>query len=131
MYGTGNVVSHNLLQGNNSTAIYLAYTKECIIEYNEITGAPSGVYDQGAIYSPHNIRSRGTHVRYNYIHDIGVNSDGNNPQAIYFDEGLRGHYAYGNILENIPRGFNTNSGLEHVVIHNIIANGREGVKWKE
>jgi len=128
VYGTGNVVSHNLLQGNNSTAIYLAYTKECIIEYNEITGAPSGVYDQGAIYSPHNIRSRGTHVRYNYIHDIGVNSNENNPQAIYFDEGLREHYAYGNILENVPRGVLINSGSENVIIHNIVANGNENSK---
>jgi len=126
--GTGNVVSHNLLQGNRSTAIYLAYTKECIIEYNEITGSPSEVFDQGAIYSPHNIRSRGTHVRYNYIHDIGVNSEAVNPQAIYFDEGTREHYAYGNILENVPRGIYTNSGSENVIIHNIVANGGVGSK---
>ncbi|MBR3761252.1 MAG: right-handed parallel beta-helix repeat-containing protein [Lachnospiraceae bacterium] len=126
--GTGNVVSHNLLQGNRSVAIYLAYTKECIIEYNEITGSPSEVFDQGAIYSPHNIRSRGTHVRYNYIHDIGVNSKEPNPQAIYFDEGTREHYAYGNILENVPRGIYTNSGSENVIVHNIVANGGVGSK---
>ena len=128
VHGTGNVVSHNLLQGMYNSAIYLQYMKECIIEYNEITGAPSGVFDMGAIYAPHDIRSTGTHVRYNYIHDIGTNSDDWNPNAIYFDEGLRGNYAYGNIIENVPSGFLTNSGIEHVVIHNIIANGREATK---
>ena len=32
--GTGNVVSHNLLQGGFSVSIYLQYAKECIVEYN-------------------------------------------------------------------------------------------------
>ncbi|MBR4059833.1 MAG: FIVAR domain-containing protein, partial [Lachnospiraceae bacterium] len=123
--GTGNVVSHNLFQNMNNSSIYLAYVKECIIEYNEITGGPTGVFDMGAIYAPHDIRATGTHVRYNYIHDIGINSQDWNPNSIYFDEGLRENYAYGNIMENVPSGFLTNSGSEHVVIHNIIANGRE------
>ena len=126
VHGTGNVVSHNLLQGMYGVAIYLQHAKECIVEYNEIVGAPTGVYDYGAIYHTYDVRSTGSHIRYNYIHDIGIFSDKNCPHGIYFDEGLRGNYAYGNIMSNLPSGFFTNSGSENVIINNIVMDGREG-----
>lgn len=126
VYGTGNVVSHNLMQGMYGVAIYLQHAKECIVEYNEIVGAPSGTYDYGAIYHPYNPADTGNHIRYNYIHDIGIFSEEGNPYGIYFDEGLRGNYAYGNIMYNVPCGFFTNSGSENVIINNIVMNGRQG-----
>lgn len=128
LQGTGNVVSHNLLQGMYGSAISMRYLKECIIEYNEITGAPTGTYDGAAIYATFNAIATGNHVRYNYIHDIGTFSEESNPHSIYFDEGLRGNYAYGNIMSNVPSGFFTNSGSEHVIINNVVLDGREGTK---
>ncbi len=126
LQGTGNVVSHNLIQGTYASSIYLKAAKECIVEYNEIVGGPSGINDMGAIYMPYSVTATGNHVRYNYIHDIGLFSDSGNPQAIYFDEGSSGHFAYGNIMKNVPRGFFTNSGSENVVVNNVILNGRTG-----
>ena len=126
--GTGNVVSHNLVQGTFSVAIYVQYAKECIVEYNEITGGPTGTYDGGAIYQPYHPSDTGNHIRYNYIHDIAAFSDKHNPCAIYFDEGLTGNCAYGNIMSNLPCGFFTNSGSENVIVHNVVMDGRAGTQ---
>lgn len=118
--GTGNVISHNLLQGGFSVSIYLQYAKECIVEYNEIVGSPTGTNDGGAIYIPS--EGDGHHIRYNYIHDIGRFSDAHDPWAIYFDEGLSGCYAYGNVMVNVPAAFLANGGSENVIINNVLMN---------
>jgi len=124
--GTSCVVSHNLIQGTYASSIYLTEAKECIVEYNEIVGGPTGLYDMGAIYVPYKGPTyTGNHIRYNYIHDIGINSEEYNPSAIYFDEGLRGSFAYGNIIKNVPCGFLTNSGSENVIINNVVLDGRQ------
>lgn len=118
--GTGNVVSHNLLQSGFSVAIYLQYAKECIVEYNEIVGSPTGTHDGGAIYIPS--EGEGIHIRYNYIHDIGLFSAKHDPWSIYFDEGLSGCYAYGNVMVNVPGGFFSNGGSNSVVMNNVVMN---------
>lgn len=123
--GTGNVVSHNLIQGTYAASIYLMKAKECIVEYNEIIGGPTDLVDMGAIYMPYSPTATGNHIRFNYIHDIGRSSSGSNPNAIYLDEGSYGHYVYGNILNNVPRAFLTNSGSENVIVNNVVLNGRD------
>ncbi len=123
--GTGNVISHNLFQGGFSVSIYLQYAKECIVEYNEIVGSPTGTNDGGAIYMPAETMGTGHHIRYNYIHDIGRFSEDIDPWGIYFDEGLSGCYAYGNVLVNVPGGFHNNGGSEHVIINNVVMNVEE------
>ena len=127
--GTGQVISHNLLQGGFSVSIYLQYFKECIVEYNEIVGSPTGTYDGGAIYIPS--EGEGLHVRYNYIHDIGKFSKKNDPWGIYFDEGLSHCYAYGNIMMNVPGGYFSNGGSNNVIMNNVVLNveDRTGVKY--
>lgn len=126
MQGTGNVVSHNLIQGTFSVSIYLYIAKECIVEYNEIVGGPTGTSDCGAIYFGYTPNDSGCHIRYNYIHDIGLFSDSNAPNGIYFDEGNSGNFAYGNVMRNVPCGFFTNSGSENVIVNNIVMDGRTG-----
>lgn len=126
MQGTGNVVSHNLIQGTFSVSIYLYIAKECIVEYNEIVGGPTGTSDCGAIYFGYTPNDSGCHIRYNYIHDIGLFSDSNAPNGIYFDEGNSGNFAYGNVMRNVPCGFFTNSGSENVIVNNIMMDGRTG-----
>lgn len=122
--GVGNVISHNLIQGTFSVGIYNQLARECIVEYNEIVGGPNGTHDCAAIYCIGFPISRGNHYRYNYIHDIFITTEGSNPHAIYFDEMCSENYAYGNIMNNVPSGFFTNSGSENVTVNNIISNGR-------
>lgn len=122
--GVGNVISHNLVQGTFSVGIYNQTGRECIVEYNEIVGGPNGTYDCAAIYTIGFPISRGNHYRYNYIHDIFVETEGSNPHGIYFDEMCSENYAYGNVMDNIPSGFFTNSGGENIVVNNVISSGR-------
>jgi len=120
--GTGHIISHNLIQGGFSVSIYLQYTKGCIVEYNEIVGSPTGTNDGAAIYLPAETLGTGNHIRYNYIHDIGRFSDETDPWGIYFDEGLSGNFAYGNVMVNVPGGFHNNGGSENVIVNNVVMN---------
>ena len=120
--GTGNVVSHNLLQGGFSVSIYLQYAKECIVEYNEIVGSPTGTNDGGAIYTPSETLGTGNHIRYNYIHDIGRFSEKHDPWGVYFDHGTNMNFAYGNVMVNVPGGFHNNGGSENVIMNNVVMN---------
>ncbi len=123
--GTGNVVSHNLIQGGYSVGIYAMQTKECIIEYNEIVGNPTGTFDSGAIYIPYYHGNVGNHIRFNYIHDTGLFSNSIVPSAIYLDVNMTDVYVYGNVLENVLFGVQGNAGANNVIIDNVMVNSRE------
>lgn len=112
--GVGDIVSHNFVSNNIGSAIGASSSKETILEYNEIVGGPRETLDSGAFYiNGNNHFHRGTHVRYNYIHDIGSTS----PRSIYFDDMLSGCYAYGNVLEG---GYmQIHNGSEDVVYNNL------------
>lgn len=114
--GVGNIVSHNFVSNNIGTCIS-STGNENIIEYNEITGGPREVLDAGCIYvNGNNLFSRGTHVRYNYIHD-GPSSDS---RGIYFDDMLSENYGYGNIMDGV--WFQIHTGSENTVYNNIMMN---------
>lgn len=110
----GNIVSHNFVSNNIGSAINASSSKETVLEYNEIVGGPREVLDSGAFYiNGNNHFHRATHVRYNYIHDIGSTD----PRSIYFDDMLSGCYAYGNVLEG---GYmQIHNGSENVVYNNL------------
>lgn len=117
--GIGCIVSHNLLSNNIGQAITLGKHNECVIEYNEIVGGPRVTLDSGAIYcNGNNQFNRGTHIRYNYIHDMGSDA----PYGIYFDDMLSECYAYGNIVEG---KIFTHNGSENVFYNNIVMNHPE------
>ncbi|MDF2922424.1 MAG: hypothetical protein K0R57_1338 [Paenibacillaceae bacterium] len=122
--GIGNVISHNLIQNTFSVSIYNQTAQEAIVEYNEIVGGPTGTFDGGSIYAGGPVY-RHNHYRYNYIHDIFISTDGHNPHGIYMDEMSSENYIYGNVFDNVPNGFFTNSGGSNIVINNVIVNGRE------
>lgn len=113
--GVGNIISHNFVSNNVGSAIYVSSGKETIVEYNEIVGGPRETLDSGAFYiNGNNHFHRATHVRYNYIHDIG----NSNPRGIYFDDMLSGCYAYGNVVAS--GGIQIHNGSENVMYNNIM-----------
>ena len=117
--GVGNIVSHNFVSNNIGTCISTT-GNEHVIEYNEITGGPREVLDAGCIYvNGNNLLSRGTHVRYNYIHD-GPSWES---RGIYFDDMLSENYGYGNILDGV--WFQIHTGSENTVYNNIMLNFTE------
>ncbi|MBR5517610.1 MAG: hypothetical protein IKV86_01120 [Clostridia bacterium] len=113
LYGVTPIASHNFVSNNVGTCIYVA-ANEAIVEYNEIVAGPMVVMDAGAIYVNGNgLHRRGTHVRYNYIHDAPTNT-----MTIYFDDMSVESYAYGNIMKNCGKMLYHNA-IEMVADNNL------------
>ena len=99
--GVGVTVSHNLIHDVVHSAI-IWQGNDHVIEHNEIYNASYESNDAGAIYAGRDYTCRGTHIRYNYIHDLfGYQKRG--CAGIYFDDGLCSAEVYGNTFENIAQ----------------------------
>lgn len=114
----GAVISHNLFQNFSADAIN-PDGAENVVEYNEISGACRDVRDMGAIYWA-GMFNRGTHIRYNYIHDPSlIKKTGH---AVYLDQMGSDCYIYGNVIDGFNTGFYTHGGREIVVYNNVFVN---------
>lgn len=125
LYGCGTTVSHNEISDAPHSAI-LFHGPLHIIEYNRIINVCNDSSDCGAIYSGRTMFYYGTVVRYNYIKDVGnhdIDDDFFCAQGIYYDDGLSGQIAYGNIIENVTgRGIYVGGGRDNIVCNNVIIN---------
>ena len=117
IYGCGNTASHNdIFNGPHQGMNYSGPLQ--LIEYNEIGNVCYETADAGAIYAGRNMTYYGCVIRYNYIHDVG---NGKAISAgIYWDDGLSGQTAYGNIVARIFGCGITGSGRDFVVENNLI-----------
>lgn len=113
VYGMGLYVAHNEIHGGGHLAIQMG-TAESVVEYNNIYDVLQDTSDAGAIYWGQSMVKRST-VRYNYIHDFGVNQ--HNIGGIYMDDFQSGDRIYGNIIAN--------SGTDNGAIGVICGGGRE------
>ena len=99
--GVGITVSNNLIHDVVHSAI-MWQGNDHVIEYNEIYNASYESNDAGAIYAGRDYTCRGTHIRYNYIHDLyGYKNLG--CAGVYFDDGLCSAEVYGNTFANIAK----------------------------
>jgi len=116
--GVGNICAHNEISGSPHMAI--GYTgNEHLIEYNDIHDVVLHSNDAGAIYAGFDWAGHGTVVRYNLLRNIG--SDEFTPDGIYWDDGLSGQTAYGNILIDVRKfGVLIGGGRDNTVRDNII-----------
>ena len=116
--GVGNRCEHNEISGSPHMAIGY-HGNEHIIEYNYIHDVVYHSSDAGAIYAGFDWAGHGTVIRYNLLRNIG--SDEFTPDGIYWDDGLSGQSAYGNILINVRKyAFLIGGGRENAVYDNII-----------
>ena len=116
------VVSHNEICNAPHQAIGWNGPNH-IIEYNEVYNVCFETADCGALYTGRNFVTYGSVIRYNYIHDIGHGSV--HAHAIYWDDGLSGQTAYGNILVNTSSyGILAGGGRDNVIENNIIINSK-------
>ena len=123
--GCGSLVSHNEIGNSPHQAISWGGPYH-IFEYNEIYNVLTETADCGVFYAGRNYTSHGCVIRYNYIHDIGSKGV-DNAFGIYFDDGMTGQTAYGNIIENISgRGFLIGGGRDNKVYNNIIISATNG-----
>lgn len=120
--GVGNCCAHNEICFCPHAAI-LYCGNDLLIEYNHIHDAVLYSADAGAIYSGGmNWASHGVVIRYNIVKDVGCDElELGGPHGIYWDDGLSGQTAYGNILINIKDfGFLIGGGRDNTVKNNVV-----------
>lgn len=116
--GVGNRCAHNEISRSPHMAIGY-HGNEHIIEYNDIHDVVYHSSDAGAIYAGYDWAGHGTIIRYNLLRNIG--SEDFTPDGIYWDDGLSGQTAYGNILIDVRKfAFLVGGGRDNVVRDNII-----------
>ena len=125
--GVGNTAAHNEVAFTPHAAIFYS-GNDHIIEYNYIHDAVLHSDDAGAIYSGQDWTQRGTVIRYNVLERIG--SDEFKPCGIYWDDGLSGQTAYGNLLIHIGHnGFLIGGGAHCVVKNNLIIDASTPISY--
>lgn len=97
--GVGITVSHNEICNSLHFAIHY-YGNDNVFEYNYIHDVVTDSSDAGAIYAGRHYAYYGNVMRYNYFEDIGSAEMGA-AMAIYWDDGLSGQTAYGNIMNRV------------------------------
>ncbi len=118
--GVGNICAHNEISFTPHSAILYGGNDQ-IIEYNDIHDAVLYSADAGAIYAGFDWAAHGCVIRYNILRDIGKGDL--HPQGIYWDDGLSGQSAYGNILINVlDQSFEVGGGRDNIVRDNLIIN---------
>ncbi len=116
--GCGNTCAHNEISGSPHMAITYG-GNEHLIEYNNIHDVVLHSSDAGAIYSGFDWAGHGTVIRYNLLKTIGGGDFF--PDGIYWDDGLSGQSAYGNILIDVKKyAFLVGGGRDNVVRDNLI-----------
>lgn len=118
LYGVGNRAAHNEISHTPHMAVGYG-GNEHLIEYNNIHDAVTHSSDAGAVYSGYDWCGHGTVIRYNLLKNVG--GEGFTPDGIYWDDGLSGQTAYGNILIDVRKyAFLVGGGRDCVVRDNII-----------
>jgi len=133
--GVGNRASHNLIHDGPRMGLMFS-GNNLVIEYNHIRHMSLETEDTGAIYTGGRdwISSRGSVIRYNYIHDIlgyGHDEKGlwHSPffaWGVYLDDNTGGVDVIGNIIVRCSRaGLHLHNGRDNHIENNIIVNNGE------
>ena len=140
IFGVGNRVSHNEIHDLPHTAI-LFKGNDHLIEYNNIYQVCTETADAGAIYTGRDWTQTGTHIRYNYIHDLqgSIKNTGagfNDVIGVYLDDFTSGITVFGNIFYEAGRSVLIGGGRNNTVKNNIFINGNpalhidaRGIDW--
>ncbi len=127
--GVGNRATHNLIHDCPSFGIFFA-GNNLRIEYNHIRHVALETADTGAVYTIGRdwVSSRGTHVCYNYFHDIlGYGQENGrwvSPHyawGIYLDDNTGGVDVVGNIVARTIRGLiHLHNASDNLIENNIL-----------
>jgi hypothetical protein len=132
--GVGNEVTHNLIHHTPRMAVQFN-GNNLVIDYNHMHHTVQETQDGGAVYTGGRdwISSRGTKLRYNFIHDtIGVGQDKGGLHwphftwGIYMDDNAGGLDIIGNIVTRSARAsLHLHNGRDHLIENNIFVDGGE------
>jgi hypothetical protein len=133
MTGVGLRASHNLIHDLPRMAIMFS-GNNLLIEYNEMHHVNLETEDTGVVYTGGRdwISSRGTIIRYNYMHDsIGFGQENGkwvSPHfswGVYLDDNTGGVDVIGNIVVRAWRGvLHLHNGRDNLIENNIFVGGK-------
>lgn len=117
LWGVGQRAAHNLI--HNSPHMGLTFMgNDHMIEFNEIHDIAKETGDVGAIYTGRDYTSRGTVIRYNYLHDLhGPGLHG--VRAVYLDDFTSGIDVFGNIFYQAGRAAFIGGGRNNRIVNNL------------
>lgn len=120
LYGVGNVCAHNEFYNAPQQAIFYGGNNN-VIEYNLMHDVALLSDDCSAVYAGRRWDCGGSVVRYNAMYDLG--DEDHRPNGIYWDDGMSGQTAYGNLIVNCKQnGFLLGGGRDLNVWGNILIN---------
>jgi hypothetical protein len=132
--GVGNKATHNHIHHTPRMAVQFT-GNNLVIDYNHMHHTVLETQDGGAVYTGGRdwISSRGTSLKYNFIHDtigVGQGSEGlKHPHftwGIYMDDNAGGLDIVGNIVVRSARaGLHLHNGRDHIIENNIFVDGGE------
>ena len=133
--GVGNRASHNLIHNGPRFGIYFQ-GQNLLVEYNHIHDVMLETDDGGAIYTEgiNWLGSRGSTVRYNYLHDIsgwgfysGQRATPFMAEGVYLDNLAGGVSVIGNIVTRMSGpGIYLNGGSDNQVLNNMVVDCLHG-----
>ncbi|MBQ6268106.1 MAG: right-handed parallel beta-helix repeat-containing protein [Clostridia bacterium] len=127
--GVGNVCAHNELHHSPQQAIVYG-GNDMLIEYNLMHDVALHSDDCSAVYAGRRWDCCGSVVRYNVMYDLG--DDAHCPNGIYWDDGMSGQTAYGNLIVNCKQyGFHLGGGRDLNVYGNILINCKTPISYDD
>ena len=118
--GVGNVCSHNEFYNSPQQAIFYN-GNNMVVEYNLMHDVALLSDDCSAVYCGRRWDCGGSVVRYNVMYDLGDKD--HTPNGIYWDDGMSGQTAYGNLIVNCKQnGFLIGGGRDNNVYNNVLLN---------
>jgi hypothetical protein len=131
--GVGNRASHNLIHDTPRMAIRFS-GNNLLIEYNHMRHINLETADTGVVYTDGRdwISSRGTAIRYNYMHDsLGYGFENGKwvtpyfSWGIYLDDNTGGVDVIGNIVARAYRGLiHLHNGRDNLIENNVFVDGK-------
>ena len=129
MSGVGNVCAHNEFYNAPQQAIVYV-GNDMLIEYNLMHDVALLSDDCSAVYAGRRWDCGGSVLRYNVMYDLGDADHA--PNGIYWDDGMSGQTAYGNLIINCRQyGFHIGGGRDHVVYGNVLINCKTPVSYDD
>ncbi len=124
----GNIARYNSISKAEHNVVSIS-GNEHLFEFNEVSEACQNTDDAGALYTLRNLTHRGNVIRYNYFHDIGGASRGDNGvHAIFFDDWWSAADVVGNIFADVTGAGCMAAGSHNVFSNNMFINCAESLR---
>ncbi|MFO7724786.1 MAG: right-handed parallel beta-helix repeat-containing protein [Oceanipulchritudo sp.] len=117
LHGVGQRAAHNHIHDAPHVALYFR-GNDHLIEFNEIHDIAQETGDVGAIYTGRDYTSRGTVIRYNYLHNLhGPGLHG--VRGVYLDDFTSGIDVFGNVFYRAGRAAFIGGGRDNRIQNNL------------